>query len=127
MIRCRPRYVDVDVRAVLARDTVEAGEGYRRAVVRICVSARERVRGRNHWHRDVTLGSGTPVSKLQEALRDLEGDTGLNFEAFEVVDVARQFFALAQDAGFKIKGFPVPPAPDDAQKPMPSSGEPAPI
>jgi hypothetical protein len=55
----------------------------------------------------VALGDGNPITRLKESLARLEELVGLRFEAFEAVDVTRQFCAHAQRLGFRIRGFPL--------------------
>lgn len=54
----------------------------------------------------VNLGDGNPVTRLKEAMVELEQATGLRFEMFESVDITRQFIASALHLGYRIRGLP---------------------
>lgn len=100
------RFVNVECRALMVPGTAEAGDGFRRATIRIVVALKRARRGQTEFEEEVELSSGNPMSKLKAALKEIELRSGLGFEAWEAVDITRQFLAHAQHAGFRIKGFP---------------------
>ena len=101
------KYVNCRVRAVLDSESVEVGDGFRRASISIEVQFPRKIAGKRSMAVAVELGAGNPMSKLKEALKSIEEESGIAFEAWEAVDITRQFLAHAQNSGFRIKGFPV--------------------
>lgn len=98
MIQDRGREIDSHL------EVLDPNEGT--PLLTVAVVFREYVRGRNAYSVRVHLDSGKhPLTLLKSALAELETATGLRFESFETVDIARAFIEHAERKGYRIRGF----------------------